>query len=108
MPAAINAQNWIDQIEQRKAQLNDPALKAMCDTLIRHVTTELVGDLDATYATMVPDPVYHNWGGFTNRQGPVEYHIEDVKEIYGAPVERTADTRRSRSIWTGSWSHQSA
>jgi hypothetical protein len=86
--ATVRGQRWLDQIETRKSGLDDPELRAMCDTLLRHVKTEWVGDLDATLATMVPDPVYRNWGGFTNRTGPVEHRLDAIKQIYGAPVER--------------------
>jgi hypothetical protein len=86
--ATVSGQKWVDQIEARKAELDDPDLRAMCDTFIRHVKTEWVGDLDATFATMVPEPVYRNWGGFTNRTGPVEHHLDAIKQIYGTPVER--------------------
>jgi hypothetical protein len=88
MCAAVNGQTWVDQIEARKAQLHDPELWAMCDTFIRHIKTEWVGDLDATFATMVPQPVYRNWGGFTNRTGPVVFDLEAIKQIYGTPVQR--------------------
>ncbi len=88
MGAVVNGQSWVDQVEERKQQLDDPELRAMCDTFIRHVKTEWIGDLDATFATMVPDPVYRNWGGFTNRRGPVEHHLEEIRAIYGTPVDR--------------------
>ena len=88
MGATVSGQRWVDQIEARKAALDDRDLRAMCDTFIRHVKTEWVGDLEATFSTMVPDPVYRNWGGFTNRTGPVEHHLEAIKQIYGTPVER--------------------
>jgi len=88
MCAAVNGQSWIDQVEAHKQQLDDPELRAMCDTFVRHVKTEWVGDLDATFATMVAEPVYRHWGGFTNRTGPVEHHRETIRQIYAAPVER--------------------
>src|ERR1035437_360197 len=50
MCAAVNGQSWVDQVEAHKQQLDDPELRAMCDTFVRHVKTEWVGDLDATFA----------------------------------------------------------
>ncbi len=88
MCAAVSGQSWVDQVEAHKQQLDDPELRAMCDTFIRHVKTEWVGDLDTTFATMVPEPVYRNWGGFTNRSGPVVHRLETIRQIYSTPIER--------------------
>lgn len=56
-------------LTKRATEEPDRRRRAHLETVLRHVTVEVAGDLDATMATLVAEPEYRVWGA-TDHDGP--------------------------------------
>ncbi|NMH98220.1 nuclear transport factor 2 family protein [Pseudonocardia acidicola] len=74
------AASW-DLLTTRAAEEPDPRRRAHLQTVLRHLVVEVAGDLDATMATLVPEPDYRVWGA-TDHDGPKGQ--EAVRTMYQA------------------------
>ncbi len=70
--------NWI-LIDELLDSETDEWRRRMLSQLKQHIQAECGGDLDALMATMVDDPVFHNWNGMTD-SGPKGY--DNLKLFY--------------------------
>lgn len=62
------AASW-ELLARRAAAETDARRRAHLRTVLRHLVVEVGGDLDATMATLVPEPEYRVWGA-TDHAGP--------------------------------------
>jgi hypothetical protein len=56
-------------LSERAASESDPTRRAFVELVLRHIESEVGGDLDTTMATLSDDPDYRVWG-VTDHDGP--------------------------------------
>jgi hypothetical protein len=76
------AQSWL-LLSERAASEPDPARRAFVELVLRHIESEVAGDLDTTMATLSDDPDYRVWG-VTDHGGPRGRAA--VREMYDRQV----------------------
>ncbi|MFF4506984.1 nuclear transport factor 2 family protein [Streptomyces sp. NPDC001401] len=84
---------FIDFLEARKAETENPKHAAMIDLLIEHSVAEVRDhDIDRTMATLVEDCVYHNYGDpvVVERQGGRVIDSDAVRANYIANMANGA------------------
>jgi hypothetical protein len=65
---AAASTSWKLLAERADAE-SDPRRRALLQTVLRHLESEVAGDLDTTMATLTDDPDYRVWGA-TDHTGP--------------------------------------